>query len=211
MTGRQGSLPLKDQRWETAHKLDPYECVSALQKCIRRNMEREAMWFACEMLHTSRALCTWLCRRLQVISHEDIDTQASPHVLPFVKAACDQVRVTYQGDIGLARMMIGNAIRMMCRAPKSREGDHFQAAVWLEKAPPTSADIPDWALDKHTRRGKALGRGLDHFRSEGAKLVPEAPKDKYEEEAYRAWAIQEKRERLEKGAAFREFNYESGS
>ena len=89
-----------------------------------------------------------------------------------------------------------------------REG---QAAVWLEKPPPTPADIPDWALDKHTKRGKALGRGLDHFRNEGAKLAPEAQKDPYEDEAYRAWQIQETREQLEKGAAFREFNYEMGS
>jgi len=28
---------------------------------------------------------------------------------------------------------------------------------------------PDWALDKHTRRGKAMGRGFEHFFSEGVK------------------------------------------
>ena len=33
-------------------------------------------------------------------------------------------------------------------------------------------EIPDYALDMHTMKGKAMGRGLDHFRSEGAKLVP---------------------------------------
>ncbi len=33
--------------------------------------------------------------------------------------------------------------------------------------------IPDYALDMHTMKGKAMGRGLDHFRKEGAKLVPE--------------------------------------
>jgi hypothetical protein len=29
--------------------------------------------------------------------------------------------------------------------------------------------IPDYALDMHTMKGKAMGRGLDHFRKEGAK------------------------------------------
>ena len=50
--------------------------------------------------------------------------------------------------------------------------------------------IPDWANDKHTIAGKKLGRGLDHFRSEDAKLVPPATKDQYEDEAYRLWELQ---------------------
>ena len=41
-------------------------------------------------------------------------------------------------------------------------------------------------------KGKALERGLKHFRKEGAKLVPEptAP-DPYIDEAYRQWAIKQ--------------------
>ena len=39
----------------------------------------------------------------------------------------------------------------------------------LEDFAPT---IPDCALDQHTMKGKAMGRGLDHFRKEGAKLIP---------------------------------------
>jgi len=35
-----------------------------------------------------------------------------------------------------------------------------------------------------------MGRGLDHFRREGAKLVPEPTEpDLYIEEAYRLWQI----------------------
>jgi hypothetical protein len=37
----------------------------------------------------------------------------------------------------------------------------------LEDFAPT---IPDYALDMHTMKGKAMGRGLDHFRKEGAPL-----------------------------------------
>jgi hypothetical protein len=55
--------------------------------------------------------------------------------------------------------MIGNAIRMMCRAPKSRAGCHFGAAIGLrsllEDYAPT---VPDWAFDQHTLAGKKLGR-----------------------------------------------------
>ena len=35
-----------------------------------------------------------------------------------------------------------------------------------------------------------MGRGLDHFRSEGAKLIPPpTADDAYEDEAYRLWAL----------------------
>ena len=89
--------------------------------------------------------------------------------------------------------MVGNCIRIMCRAPKSRTGCHFAAAIglrsMLEDFAPT---IPDYALDMHTMKGKAMGRGLDHFRKEGAKLVPPPTEpDLYEEEAYRLWTIKQ--------------------
>src|SRR3954469_15656055 len=34
------------------------------------------------------------------------------------------------------------------------------------------APVLDYARDMHTMKGKAMGRGLDHFRKEGARLVP---------------------------------------
>ncbi len=45
--------------------------------------------------------------------------------------------------------------------------------------------IADYALDKHTRKGKAKGRGLMHFFAEGAKLHDEDPRfHKLSEEFY---------------------------
>ena len=95
-------------------------------------------------------------------------------MFPFVAASLAASRDRYSKSIGEARLMVGNAIRIMCRSPKSRAGCHFAAAIGLrsllEDFAPT---IPDWAIDQHTLKGKAMGRGLDHFRREGAKLVPE--------------------------------------
>jgi replication-associated recombination protein RarA len=179
---------------DTKSGLPSMACVSAMQKAIRRGMEREAMEFAVELMHTSNAFHSMVCKRLEIISHEDIDTQADPAIVPFVAAAVAQAMRWYDPEkLGASRLAIGSAIRLMCRAQKSREGDHFAAAVglrsMLEGFAPT---IPDWANDRHTIAGKKLGRGLDHFRKEGARLVPPPTSDDpYEDEAYRLWAIKQ--------------------
>ncbi|MGQ2182843.1 hypothetical protein ACT4MK_05810 [Bradyrhizobium barranii] len=54
-------------------------------------MEREAMEFACELIHPSKAFHNMVCTRLEVICHEDLDTIAAPHVVPFVATALAQV------------------------------------------------------------------------------------------------------------------------
>ncbi|MGL3109400.1 hypothetical protein [Bradyrhizobium sp. BR 1432] len=177
----------------TRSGLPAMACVSAMQKAIRRGMEREAMEFACELIHTSKAFHTMVCNRLEVICHEDLDTLAAPHVFPFVAASLAASRDRYSKSIGEARLMIGNAIRMMCRSPKSRAGCHFAAAIGLRSSLEGYAPtIPDWANDQHTLAGKKLGRGIDHFRKEGAKLIPPpTADDPYEDEAYRLWKIKQ--------------------
>jgi len=176
---------------KTLHGLPSMQVLSAMQKCIRRGMENEAMEFASELVHTSKAFTTMVANRLQVISHEDIDTSASPWIVPFVATSCQQAREWYDHEtIGKTRMAIGNAVRMMARAKKSREGDHFHIAIGLanlleNKVP----DIPDWAKDMHTIDGRRMGRGIDHFRAESTKLNPPVEKDDYEDEAYRLLKI----------------------
>ena len=102
----------------TKNGLNALTCISALQKAIRRGMEREAMQFACELLHTSKAFHSMVCNRLEVICHEDLDTCA-PWVVPFVATALAQSRDRYSKSVGEARLMVGNCIRMMARAPRA--------------------------------------------------------------------------------------------
>ena len=117
----------------TIHGLNPFLCISALQKYVRRGMEREAQEIAAEMFYTSKAYASWVCKRLEVISHEDVGL-AAPHLIPLVRTCCEQAREWYdakkQGR-GASVMAVGTAIRRVCRAPKSREGDHFHCAVGM--------------------------------------------------------------------------------
>jgi len=180
---------------QTKNNLAAMACVSAMQKSIRRGMEAEAMAFACELIHSSKGFHTLVCNRLEIISHEDIDTQAAPHVVPFVATCVEQAKRMYDPDkIGKARMFIGNAIRMMARAPKSREGDHFAIAIgFANEIGGVVPEIPDWAFDHHTMKGKQMGRGLKFFREEATKLVPKPKKDAYEDEAYKWMEVKHSR------------------
>ena len=117
---------------QTVNGLPSGACISAMQKCIRRGMAKEAMEFAVELLHTSKAFHTWVCNRLEVIAHEDIATVEQPWIVPFVAAAVEQSKQRYKPDSpGEARLMVGNVIRLLCAAKKSRAGCHFAAAIGL--------------------------------------------------------------------------------
>lgn len=175
---------------KTIHGMDAHTCISAMQKFIRRGMEREAMEVAVEMGHTSRGFGSWVANRLELIAHEDIGL-AAPEVIMLVRTSCQQAREWYDAEkLAGWRMAIGTAIRSMCRAKKSREGDHFQAAIGLRSLLEGYApEVPDWVFDGHTRKGKAKGRGVEYFRTVSTRLSPPAKKDAYEDEAYRLWEL----------------------
>jgi biopolymer transport protein ExbD/biopolymer transport protein TolR len=59
--------------------------------------------------------------------------------------------------------------------------------------PVASAPIARAGARAGNPAGRRLGRGLDHFRKEGAKLVPPpTADDPYENEAYRLWAVKQR-------------------
>lgn len=177
-----GKEALVTFRMQTSRGRCCHEVISAIQKFVRRGMEREAMLLALEMHNTNKGCFTWACNRLRVIAHEDIGL-ANPIGVLFAIQSLDQAERFY--GKGECKLMLGNAILALCRGPKSRECDHFVCALnhQIDHEPPLP--IPDYALDKHTYRGKRMGRGMQHFLDEGAKLVPEPEPgaDRYADEA----------------------------
>ena len=180
----------------THHGLPMLLCLSALQKAIRRGKAEAAMQFASELMHTSKAFFTSVCNRLEIISHEDVGL---PDAIQFTAICVEQAKRHYKPDtIGPSRLMIGNAIRFLCQSRKTRAGTHFAAAIGLENLnEPFAPKIPDYAFDMHTLEGRRLGRGIDHFLAEGAKLSNAIPSDKFDQ-AYlaRATAQWEKKSRF---------------
>jgi replication-associated recombination protein RarA len=72
------------------------------------------------------------------------------------------------------RIILAHAVIALCQAPHSRAADDLNALVSHQlESEGLRREIPDEALDLHTRRGKAKGRGLEHWAAEGCQLAHE--------------------------------------
>jgi replication-associated recombination protein RarA len=67
------------------------------------------------------------------------------------------------------RLFLVHAVVMLSRAKKSRYVD-WQTCYAFGCHESRFRPIPDFALDKHTKSGRKLGRGMAHFIDEGCKL-----------------------------------------
>lgn len=162
------------------------EVISALQKEIRRGKEREAMYWAMELVPRYEK---YLFRRLLTIVNEDIGI-ANPLALLLVPHfRQNYFEFRHLGKDGSACLILANCILLMCRSPKSRMADHFACCVIDERERGQKLPIPDYALDKHTMTGKRKGRGVKHWLTEGTILVPPADEqfDTYRAEAEGRW------------------------
>jgi replication-associated recombination protein RarA len=160
-----------------------YERMSAMQKCIRRSMVDDAgFWFfaMCEEGFTKAAL-----NRLRIIAHEDIGTAAIPELM-FALRCIDDAVMMFEAKNDGWRLPAANAVMTLAQCPKSRAADTFQCVCRGRYIQNRNKEIPDFAYDKHTRKGRKMGRGFDHFFKEGAKLVPEYH-DPWEKEAITYW------------------------
>ena len=62
-----------------------------------------------------------------------------------------------------------HAVTAMCAASKTRICDDLAVCVYQQ---PERLEIPDNALDKHTARGRRMGRGVQHWLDEGIPVTP---------------------------------------
>ena len=165
----------------TKHGYDHYELLSALQKCIRRGMEYEAVHFAVELEEFNP---TMLWNRLKVIAAEDIGP-ANPQ-MPVLVDVLLKNYLAEKSKLGEnnSALYFTNAVVCLCFSQKSRITEDLLKVVYTEREKEKKfLPIPDFALDKHTARGKALGKGVDDFFSEGNKLENEAFINCYTERA----------------------------
>jgi replication-associated recombination protein RarA len=146
-----------------------------LQKSIRRGWERQALYFAAELDLAGYSNYCW--KRLRIIASEDVGP-ADPMAPVIVRTLYEnwlEQRKADKGDSSNTRLFLTHAVIALARAKKSRLVDH--ALMVAFEGERTTIEVPDCALDMHTRRGRKLGRGEAHFFDEAAKLENEGDVD----------------------------------
>ncbi len=161
-------------RVRTLHDLPADEVISSLQKEIRRGNTENAALLAYEMLITSAEMEEYLWHRLQVISVEDVgygNLQA-----PVLVEALFQMHHRIARPRGDRYLYAIHAVRVLSESQKERGSDFL--LNWLRQAVEEDGvlpQIPDYALDMHTRRGQEMGRDYSHFINEASRVAPEIP------------------------------------
>lgn len=159
------------QKCKTLNGFNADEIISALQKSIRRGKEEDAAKFAYELYATSPELEAKCWQRLLTISVEDIG-MGNPMASVIINSL-SQMRKNFDYlDVDRSLYMI-HAVRVLCESKKDRSSDILKNICLEENARGIVPEIPDYALDKHTRRGQEMGRGLDHFYKEASKVHPQ--------------------------------------
>ena len=158
------------------------EVISALQKSIRRGLEEQACMFAYELYISSPQLEEKLWRRLLTISVEDIG-MGNPMAAIMVNNLYQMSREFDYSD-GDRPMYFIHAIRYLCQSEKDRSSDLLKNICIKSFAMGKFPEIPDYALDKHTVRGQAMGRDSFHFLNEASKVYPQKEVDNDYKERY---------------------------
>ena len=173
------------QRTTTAHGFAADEVISALQKSLRRGLVENALLLGWEMYLTSPEMEEMLWSRLGVISVEDVGLGNAN--APVLVETLYQMHKRYAYPQHDRFLFAAHAIRVMGAGEKDRTTDDMvnwaKHSVALGERRP---EIPDVALDMHTRRGQEMGRDYRYFMEEASRVVPEVAG---REQKYRDWIL----------------------
>jgi len=157
------------QNVKTQHGIPADEVISGLQKCLRRGMAETALLLAYEMYVTSPEMEEMLWSRLCVIAVEDVG--AGNLNLPVLVDTLYRTHQRYPRPIGDRFLFAAHAIRLIAESPKDRTTDDMVNFARLENVVRNKApEVPDFAIDMHTKRGWEMGRGYEHFMTEASRV-----------------------------------------
>lgn len=170
----------------TKHGYDFFEVASAFQKAIRRGIEEDALFWGIELYESKYAKYAW--KRMVIMASEDVGLGEPSCIVQIMALKNSYDFLTECKDYGAIKLPFTQAIICLVRSRKSRYIDHAITVHWYKNEKERRA-FNDYVFDKHTRRGKSMGRDLYHFYQEACK-VNNANKLSGEEELEKeAWKI----------------------
>jgi hypothetical protein len=91
------------------------------------------------------------------------------------------------------KMVLAGCIVMICRKLNLKHGEYVDAVDKYISIPIKKAQIPDRAYDKHTKKGKIMGRDIKHFLEVGATVKNERFPNDWEKVAKNAYYSAERK------------------
>jgi replication-associated recombination protein RarA len=162
-------MPVGPWAMKTVSGYPADEVISSIQKCIRRGMSDDALFFVTEA--NASGLGAWVWRRLMITASEDVgmaDPQAAVVVNSLYQISlvllAHAKTVKKAGEKTLwPSLMLLEAAWYLSRAPKSRELAAAECTLIITRHHGELVPVRDWARDQHTASGRAMGRGGLHF------------------------------------------------
>jgi replication-associated recombination protein RarA len=184
----------------TKHQYRCDEVVSALQKAIRRGDCDAAVYWAHEL--NISGFGAWAWKRLLIIVSEDVGL-AVPEAPAVVNGLYQigQVLLAHQKKPAPGEKVqhpwleLLQATWYLARCPKNREVADLCGVLDFRFRRNDLRPVPDEALDVHTARGRAMGRGSVHFEDQsvdGGRWCAneiEIDGNKWRKEFYRLWKV----------------------
>ena len=164
---------------------DFFECSSAMQKCIRRGLEDEALYWAVELYNSGYSEYVW--KSLRIMSSEDVGL-AEPGISSEIWALYSMFKEQAKKKEDKnepQRLFLTHAVFLLARSRKSRLIDWALIWGWFTHKF-RKLTIPDFAYDKHNERGRSLKRGWGHFFREGSLLENHSLQEREDEFRQRA-------------------------
>ncbi len=154
---------------KTKNGYDFFEVSSAFQKSIRRGLEEEAIYWGLEFFESGFHKYAW--KRMMVMAAEDVGL-ANPNLIVQIKSLVDTDEWIQKQDKEKAPSILHFflAVLLCVRSPKSRIVDNALIYYAKQRERGMRLEIPDYCLDKHTRRGKMRGKSWNDFYHNASKL-----------------------------------------
>lgn len=182
ISNRKSNGFIMSAKLKTARGYDFGEATSAMQKAIRRGDAKIAGYFAIELFVSNYREYVW--RRLLTISAEDCWGILTQEVESLYRAW----QAIHKAKPGQGRIFVAKAVILLAQAKKSRDADHLTNLIYdagipdseidnaIEEARKNPENIPDYAFDCHTAKGKINGKTKkEFFKTEQQYLKPFQP------------------------------------